>query len=461
VPATSAPARGKAFPRSGQWCQPHSFSEMAVFARRWLQSTACTPPTSSITRRFAFWRRSGGTNSAEICVRDSITVPQNGIWRCADCSFHLTDCEPKQFAVAIGPQGVITYFIVWPPSEIHHILSVGRSGKDGKGHLGAQLLMTMAAQNGLSAHPEPGPVAAVITICAHRKRTQPPSEATPVSLPIGPQDVVQTAWMERVRALPPNAPASALYAGRGLGLATQAAKLADAKFYILSAGLGLVASDRQVPLYGLTVSGRHTESVATRVAGEFDVAAWFSGLLSGPHSGQWADAMAQGPGRVLIALTRPYAEMVGESLSSLEPQSLARLRIFGRSLAPVLPAALHPMIAPYDTRLDAVLPGTRADFSQRALLHFIRSVAVKGDAEDREADYAAVEAVLRGVTAPDRLRRPRRSDIEILQLIMRRLQSQSGIGRILRALRDEEGVACEQARFSRLYRTALQQLSAA
>jgi hypothetical protein len=328
------------------------------------------------------------------------------------------------------------------------------------GRFGAQLSMTLKAKKGPSAHPAPEPVAAVITICANRKTTRPPSQATPVSLPMGPQDTVQTAWIERIRTLPVTATAGTLYAGRGVGLAAQAAKLAEAKFYILSAGLGLVPSDRQVPVYGLTVSGRHAESVATRVEGELDTAAWFSGLLSGPHSDQWADAIIQGSGRVLIALTRPYAQMVGESLSELGPQALARLRIFGASLAPALPAAVSATLVPYDARLDAILPGTRADFSQRALLHFVRSVALKGNAQDRDADHAAVQAALRGVAVPDRPRRPRRTDTEILQLILAQLRSQSGIARILRALRDDEGVACEQARFSRLYRTALQQQTA-
>jgi hypothetical protein len=326
----------------------------------------------------------------------------------------------------------------------------------------AQLSTITPAMKAPSVSPVLDPVAVVITICAHRKRTRPPAESTPVSLPIGPQQTVQTAWIERMRTLPTDTAAGVLYTGRGFGLATQAAKIAKAKLYILSAGLGLVASDQQVPLYGLTVTGRHAESIATRVTGEFDVAAWFSSLLSGPHSDQWADALAHGPGRILIALTRPYAQMVGTSLSALGPHALTRLRIFGASLGPVLPPVLRPALAPYDARLDAILPGTRADFSQRALLHFVRLITVKCDThDDRHADYAAVEAELRGVAAPDRLRRPRRTDSEIVQLIIARLQSQSGIARILRALRDDEGVACEQARFSRLYRTALQQRTAA
>jgi hypothetical protein len=301
----------------------------------------------------------------------------------------------------------------------------------------------------------------VVTICTLRKKARPPLAATPVSLPIGPQQAVQTAWIETLRMLPLSAPAGALYAGRGFGLATQAASIAEAQLYILSAGLGLVAAGRQVPLYGLTVSAGHAESVAARVIGDFNAPAWFFSLLSGPHSDQWSDVFRQGTGRVLVALTRPYAEMVGKSLSELEPQALARLRIFGASLASTLPTTLRPALVPYDERLDAILPGTRADFSQRALLHFTRLVALKRGPYDRDDDYAAVEAAMSAATPPERARRPRRNDAEIVQLILARLHRQSGIARILRALRDEEGVACEQSRFSRLYRAAMEQREAA
>ena len=300
----------------------------------------------------------------------------------------------------------------------------------------------------------------VITICTLRKRARPPFASTPASLPVDTQDVIQAAWFRKLLMLPPYTSAGMLYAGRGFGLAASAASNANAKLYILSAGLGLVPADRQVPLYGLTVSPGYSESVSARVTGEFDATKWFSALLSSPTSDQWDDAIGYNSGRILIALTRPYAQMVGESLSALEPRALARLRIFGTSLASALPPALHPALAPYDTRLDALLPGTRVDFSQRALHHFIGLVTGKNERE-RDSDYAAVASALENVTAPDRPNRPRRTDAEILEMISGRLQSQQGIARILRALRDEEGVACEQSRFSRLYRLALQNRQAA
>jgi hypothetical protein len=324
---------------------------------------------------------------------------------------------------------------------------------------GAQLLMTESVHSE-ATHPPSVSTAVVVTICSHRKRVRASADATAVSLQTASQHAVQSAWLEKLRTLPPKALASELYAGRGFGLAVQAAKSAGAKLYILSAGLGLVAASQSVPSYGVTVSGGHAESVADKVSGEFDAVAWFSGLLISPYSRQWAEVVGHS-GRILIALTRPYAAMVGASLAELYPAILARLRIFGASLSAQLPSVLSPAIAPYDRRLDAILPGTRADFSQRALFHFANSLTAKIGAHDRDADFAAVEAALESSASPERMRRPRRTDEEILRLISARLKSQEGVARILRALRDEEGVACEQSRFSRLYKTAIERRTAA
>jgi hypothetical protein len=52
------------------------------------------------------------------------------------------------------------------------------------------------------------------------------------------------------------------------------------------------------------------------------------------------------------------------------------------------------------------------------------------------------------------------NDFEILAIIERYLPETTGVGRLLRVLRDEEHVACEQARFSRLYRIAIERSAA-
>lgn len=296
------------------------------------------------------------------------------------------------------------------------------------------------------------PVTAVITICSNRKSVTPPPYSTPVSLSKAEQTAVQASWLDNLSRLPALYSVDRLYAGRGFRLAEGAAAGVGAKLYVLSAGLGLVDSNQQVPAYRLTVSPGHADSVSERVQGNFDPAAWFLGLLQGPHSTQWANAFDHGHGRVLVALTRPYAKMIGSSLLGLPQNSLARLRIFGASLSEFLPAEIHCAIMPYDRRLDAITPGTRADFSQRALDHFVRSVTSHARVQDCASDSAAVRRELALVAAPQRTQRPRQTDEEILRLIRVHLKSQSGIGRILRSLRDQDGVACEQSRFSRLYR---------
>ncbi|MDC9824829.1 hypothetical protein PRN20_13925 [Devosia sp. ZB163] len=217
----------------------------------------------------------------------------------------------------------------------------------------------------------------------------------------------------------------------------------------------MVAADHRVPVYGLTVSPGHAESVGARVQGDFDAALWFSALLKGPHSVQWSDTFARGRGRVLIALTRPYADMIGSSLRDLDPSFLARLRIFGASLSALLPTEVHCALMPYDARLDAITPGTRADFSQRALYHFVRAVAPSVGSQNSEADAEAVRHALVAVTAPQRAQRVRQTDEEIIRLIREHLRFQSGIGSVLRRLRDQDGVACEQSRFKRLYGAAV------
>jgi hypothetical protein len=248
-------------------------------------------------------------------------------------------------------------------------------------------------------------------------------------------------------------PAGAIYAGRAFGLAREAAETSSAKFYILSAGLGIVSGFRSIPAYGLTISARREQSVTRKILGSFDPAEWFSSLLDSAYSDKWEDVAGQKSGRILVALSRPYAEMVGSSLAATSPKMFGRLRIFGAALETALPASLHAAIAPYDERLNAILPGTRVDFAQRAMLHFAQTVAVK-PSKGREDDFAAVRFALKDHRLPRQVQRPRMTDDQIVAVIKKRLRIQSGAARMLVALRHDEGIACEQSRFSRLYRVA-------
>jgi hypothetical protein len=298
-----------------------------------------------------------------------------------------------------------------------------------------------------------GSIAAVVTICAQQKRLKVPVEGTPAGLDIQTQSNLELAWRRTVAALPAKVTAADLYAGRAFGLAKSAATNAASPLYVISAGLGLVPGEFVVPAYGLTIASNVPESISTKVDGAFDPAKWFSSLMAGSHSVGWGHLQEDGPGRILVALTRPYAEMAGASLAAAPPPVLERVRIFGANLIRVLPEALHSAVLPYDDRLDALAPGTRSDFAQRALLHFVEHLA--GQPIDRAADAAAVRSALSHFEAPERPARMQRSDADLLLLIKGRITPRASASGMLRQLRDVDGIACEQGRFARLFRAAV------
>ncbi|RWL75145.1 MAG: hypothetical protein EOR69_32010 [Mesorhizobium sp.] len=304
--------------------------------------------------------------------------------------------------------------------------------------------------------------AAVLVPCASRKRLQPDRNASAVSLHRSDQTDLETAWLQQLRKLPVACEATELYGGRGFQLARQASTIADAPLYIVSAGLGLVAAERPVPTYGLTVSGRGPESIAARVNGRFDAVSWWHAVNKGPYSTPLASIFKRNASQpVVIALSQPYARMLASSLDALTDADVARLRVIGVNLDTVLSSRFAPSLLPYDERLEAIMPGTRADFPQRALLHFASEGLAICPGADASTHSGWVQSALAGRRAPARRQRPRLSDDDILALIKRHLPTMTGIGRLLRVLRNQEGVACEQARFSRLYRAAIEERTAA
>ncbi|MGC1301462.1 MAG: hypothetical protein WA840_03715 [Caulobacteraceae bacterium] len=292
---------------------------------------------------------------------------------------------------------------------------------------------------------------ALVTICAQQKRYKPSPDATPIALKTAPLSAVARQWRGIIRSRQTVAPAADLYAGRAFGLARDTAQRLGYRLYVISAGLGLVAGSTQSPAYGLTVTPNAPESIQAKVQGAFTSDRWFGEMLAGPRSAGWSEVLSEGHGLVLIALTRPYAEMVGPSLANLPKHHLGRVKLFGAGLDAVLPKALHASIAPYDDRLDTIFPGTRSDFAQRAMVHYAEHIAQ--GAAGSEADDL-LNGILAQVDRPIRTVRQSATDSDLLALIKTRLTPKASASRLLRQLRDYDAIACEQGRFARLFRVA-------
>jgi hypothetical protein len=153
--------------------------------------------------------------------------------------------------------------------------------------------------------------------------------------------------------------------------------------------------------------------------------------------------------------------MVEKDLIAVSKIDGVDLRIFGLSIDLHLHEGLRRYVMPYDERLDGLgRPGTRVDFPQRALLDFVTSIAPENSG-NLDVDRRAVLARLAPVATVRPVREQRRLPDEDIRQRIADLIPKIGPAstRILRHLRDVEGVSCEQSRFAGLFRSVKQESS--
>jgi hypothetical protein len=304
--------------------------------------------------------------------------------------------------------------------------------------------------------------ALILTSCTNRKRVPPDAGLRGAHLDRGELATVAEAWVQRLRSAGPRTKADVLYCGRTFRDAKVAADRAQGVLYIVSAGLGLVPAHANVPSYSLTVSPNSSESVLTRIAGNCTAPRWWDALVSrSPFSDQLATVVQQHPGPIHVALPATYISMVSAQIDELPSAARARLRIFTGMPSPSIPLTLKPYKMPYDARFDGagtLYPGTQGDFAQRALLHFVERILPQEPTGDAEAHTKAVNASLANLRAPVIPHRQRLSDRALIDLIHKHWDAARGqSGRMLRVLRDDLEVACEQSRFRSLFDAAKEQ----
>lgn len=300
-------------------------------------------------------------------------------------------------------------------------------------------------------------MAVVITACSGRKRAKPTPAAVAANLPRMSVDRVARIWSERLSNEARTYPSASLYCGRGFAVASEAARALSAKLHIVSAGLATVAADSAVPAYSLTVASGSPDNVLSRVdAGSPSPSDWWRELTAqSPFGSKVSDVIAETRGLVLLALPASYLGMIAEDLFENEAVDLERLRIFSLSDLKGIDARYRKLRMPYDSRLegpDSPIPGTRSDFASRAMQHFVAHILP--GLEDASADEhgAEIEEHLKAWRHSSIPVRKRLSDQELSDIIRDRWGSVGGrSSHLLRVLRDELGVACEQSRFKDLF----------
>ncbi|WP_152904834.1 hypothetical protein [Stenotrophomonas maltophilia] len=222
--------------------------------------------------------------------------------------------------------------------------------------------------------------------------------------------------------------------------------------WIVSAGLGLVRADHPVPRYDLTLSEQSLDAIQSRVQGGFSPVTWWQQIERGrfAHPVSALETNGGDSGRILIALTKPYARMIGECLAGLPPERIARLRFFGGGIKAALPKILHAQVMQYDDRLDHLVSGIKLDGAARAVEHFASLVARLEECSV-EQDQALIDAALEAVPRIASVKREPIGDEELRTLMAPWRANGLSFSQALRRLRDVELRSSEEGRFRRIY----------
>lgn len=292
---------------------------------------------------------------------------------------------------------------------------------------------------------------AIITACTNGKHHDADMRTTARDLPDGSLGDVSAEWKSRISLAPKVAVAKDLYSGRSFSLAMSAAACAKAKLYVVSAGLGFLESEQQVPAYNLTVSRGTADCVLQRIEPRASGADWWQTLID---LDDVRATLTSTDGLILVAVGSAYLRMLEPVLLSLPDGSLDRLRIFAGAANSTTSVRLRAQILPYDARLDgpqSPIRGTKIDFASRALYHFVTTVLRDQPSAEVTTQAEQVEAIMGSWTRSSVSIGGRRSDADIKTLLRQHWDRAGGSAtKLLRVLRDELAIACEQKRFARL-----------
>jgi hypothetical protein len=302
----------------------------------------------------------------------------------------------------------------------------------------------------------------VVLSCTARKRVS--ETGYPRLRSVGPAPVSDRVerWAALVSTAPCRHVAADLYAGEywqtGMELASRADLAGQIRVSIVSAGLGLVGIRDEVPMYGATFAARHPDSVLA-ISGSTAHSQvrrqWWDGLTRAailghhrPH--RLVDLLEHGSNAgVVICIGRTYVDAVAPDLIDLvdlldDPR---RVMIFAAG-APL--ADLEQCWVTVPGRLRLPLGGSLSSTSIRAATAVLAELGTSAPDAEKARDIVAALAANAG-ELPSFDRR-RQGDDVVFEWILDHLADTPNGSKTaaLRRFRNE-GNACEQARFGRLF----------
>jgi hypothetical protein len=265
------------------------------------------------------------------------------------------------------------------------------------------------------------------------------------------------SWKKLVRLSEPKIPANELYCGRGFKDAKKTAELLNADHWIISAGLGLIRADKKVPVYDLTLKSQGRSNLKPKINGQaFRATKWWKELNLQNKYKNIAELVEEFPrSKIIIAISTPYYHMILEDIANIPHSDSSRIRLIGPNLPRPNSDSRNALLLPYGERLDgprSPIKGTKSDFAQRAGLHFATYVWPSSKNRSFATHSEKIIELLKVMGTPKKIVNKKISDEEVEKIILANWEKCQGYSSVmLRILRDELKIACEQSRFKNIF----------
>lgn len=259
-------------------------------------------------------------------------------------------------------------------------------------------------------------------------------------------------WFEILKNTSQKKPAITVYQGRTVSEIIRAKNLLNAEIVFLSAGLGIVKESDLIPNYDLTISEGANSLKKLLSKWKINESIWWEKLNNKSNNHNFLNSI---DGYIFIALPHAYLQMLIPTLINMNNHQLKNIRLF---LHPIsyqsLPDKLKQCYMPYDYKIDnSIFTGTKVDYCQRCLHHFIKYIHAPNQ-NLMEASEIVKAFIHELPPLSPKIRRTQLSDSEISNILLEGWDSFKGqSSKLLRYLRDDRNIACEQSRFQGLWRT--------
>ena len=260
-------------------------------------------------------------------------------------------------------------------------------------------------------------------------------------------------WSDFLKKSQPVCLAKDLYKGGGFKKLSK--ELIQNQFLVISAGLGLVNSNKMIPSYECTVSKGKLNSISDYFKDQFNYIEWWNYLVSSKYSLGFINKNTKKSDLILISVTSDYLKMIAEDLKLLNTKFL----IFTGNKDLAINLGFENNLTPYTEVFDGpdgTLRGTNRDFPQRIHTDFLQRIK---KFNDFDTALKSVEHDMKNWAPPTKHKNTKKTDNEILSLIKINEGKFTKVSDLLHYFRYELKVACEEKRFKLLYKNFKEQIN--